>query len=195
MPRSPRADSVRNGAALRSAAVDVFRSKGLDAPLEEIARRAGVSIGTLYNHFPQRRALLDAVLPDAARAQLDRITAATRAPADPGTRWAAYLREVLAVQSSDRLLGDVLTVSTAVPDEVAAACAEVVSLGEAALAEARAPGVGPTLSPEGLRALLIGNSVVQRAGPPRAGTNCSPSSRGATPRRPRPRSRATGRGP
>ena len=47
-----------------TAAADLFTERGVDVPLDEIARRAGVSIGTLYNHFPNRGALLDAVLPD-----------------------------------------------------------------------------------------------------------------------------------
>jgi len=60
-----RADAKRNQQRLLSAAVEVFAERGADsASLEEIARRAGVGIGTLYRHFPTRQALLEAVYQD-----------------------------------------------------------------------------------------------------------------------------------
>lgn len=60
-PRKPRADSLRNRDLLLTAAKAAFAELGADAPLEEIARRAGVGIGTLYRHFPTREALIAAV--------------------------------------------------------------------------------------------------------------------------------------
>jgi AcrR family transcriptional regulator len=60
-PRKPRADSLRNRDLLLTAAKAAFADLGADAPLEEIARRAGVGIGTLYRHFPTREALIAAV--------------------------------------------------------------------------------------------------------------------------------------
>jgi AcrR family transcriptional regulator len=59
--RKPRADSLRNRDLLLSAAKTAFAETGADAPLEDIARRAGVGIGTLYRHFPTREALVAAV--------------------------------------------------------------------------------------------------------------------------------------
>ncbi len=56
--RKPRADAERNRLRLMEAANAVFTERGADAPLEDIARRAGVGIGTLYRHFPTREALL-----------------------------------------------------------------------------------------------------------------------------------------
>jgi AcrR family transcriptional regulator len=49
-----RADARQNHARLLAAASEAFAEKGADAPLEDIARRAGVGIGTLYRHFPTR---------------------------------------------------------------------------------------------------------------------------------------------
>ncbi|AUA16977.1 Bacterial regulatory protein, tetR family [Streptomyces malaysiensis subsp. malaysiensis] len=65
MPSRPplRADARRNLEKLRAAALDVFQERGLGAPLDEVARRADVSIGTLYNRFSSRRELTDSVLP------------------------------------------------------------------------------------------------------------------------------------
>lgn len=60
-PRKPRADSLRNRDLLLTAAKAAFAETGADAPLENVARRAGVGIGTLYRHFPTREALVAAV--------------------------------------------------------------------------------------------------------------------------------------
>jgi AcrR family transcriptional regulator len=59
--RRPRADAVRNRDLLLSAAAAAFAARGADVPLEDIARAAGVGIGTLYRHFPTRDALVEAV--------------------------------------------------------------------------------------------------------------------------------------
>ncbi|HZB75175.1 MAG TPA: helix-turn-helix domain-containing protein [Solirubrobacteraceae bacterium] len=59
--RPHRADARRNFDALLSAARDAFNRDGIDAPLEDIARRAGVGIGTLYRNFPTRSDLVEAV--------------------------------------------------------------------------------------------------------------------------------------
>lgn len=59
--RKPRADSLRNRNLLLTAAKAAFTETSADAPLEDIARRAGVGIGTLYRHFPTREALVAAV--------------------------------------------------------------------------------------------------------------------------------------
>jgi len=59
--RPQRADARRNFDALLAAARDAFATKGVDASLEEIARQAGVGIGTLYRNFPTRQDLVKAV--------------------------------------------------------------------------------------------------------------------------------------
>jgi AcrR family transcriptional regulator len=59
--RKPRADSARNRQLLIDAAKAGFSDLGLDVSLEEIARRAGVGIGTLYRNFPTREAVVEAV--------------------------------------------------------------------------------------------------------------------------------------
>jgi AcrR family transcriptional regulator len=59
--RALRADARRNHDVLLGAAAEVFAKRGAEASLEEIARHAGVGIGTLYRHFPTRDALTEAV--------------------------------------------------------------------------------------------------------------------------------------
>lgn len=60
-PAGMRADARRSRAKLLAAASEAFGENGADAPLEDIARRAGVGIGTLYRHFPTRLDLQSAV--------------------------------------------------------------------------------------------------------------------------------------
>jgi AcrR family transcriptional regulator len=59
--RRVRADAQRNIDALLDAAKAVFATSGVDAPVREIATRAGVGVGTVYRHFPQRSDLVVAV--------------------------------------------------------------------------------------------------------------------------------------
>ena len=59
--RKPRADARRNREGLLEAAKAAFAEVGAETSLEEIARRAGVGIGTLYRHFPTRDAIVEAV--------------------------------------------------------------------------------------------------------------------------------------
>lgn len=62
--RPMRADARRNCELLINTAREVFAEKGAEAPLDEIAKRAGVGAGTLYRHFPNREALIEAVYLD-----------------------------------------------------------------------------------------------------------------------------------
>ena len=61
MGRAPRADACRNRDRLLACASAAFASEGVEAPLERIAKDAGVGIGTLYRHFPNRDSLMEAV--------------------------------------------------------------------------------------------------------------------------------------
>jgi AcrR family transcriptional regulator len=64
MPKPLRKDAQRNRDLLVEAARGLYAVRGLDVALEEIAKTAGVSIGTLYNHFPRRADLVSAVFAD-----------------------------------------------------------------------------------------------------------------------------------
>ena len=65
--RALRADAQRNRAQVLAAARDVFVEEGVDAPLDAVARRAGVGIATLYRRFPERDSLIRAVVLDVLR--------------------------------------------------------------------------------------------------------------------------------
>lgn len=70
--RPMRADARRNYDRLLTEARAVFAEQGTDASLEEIARRSGVGIGTLYRHFPNRHAMMNAVFQEALASLLVR---------------------------------------------------------------------------------------------------------------------------
>ncbi|GAB7188172.1 helix-turn-helix domain-containing protein [Kitasatospora sp. Ki12] len=61
-PRAPRADAQRNRDHLLAAAATLVTEQGTQASLRDVARRAGVGLGTLYRHFPTREDLLEALL-------------------------------------------------------------------------------------------------------------------------------------
>ncbi|MFD0887479.1 TetR/AcrR family transcriptional regulator [Streptosporangium algeriense] len=119
--RPLRADAVRNRDRLLAAAKQVFGERGLDAPLEEIARRAEVSIGTLYNHFPTREAFFDAIIPERLAA-LERITAAALADPDPWRGFTGFLEGLFALQAEDRGLNDAMAQRLPLSDKVLASC-------------------------------------------------------------------------
>ncbi len=119
--RTPRRDAVANREKLLAAAAELFAERGLTAPLEEIARRGGVSIGTLYNHFPSREALFDAIYPDKL-ATLD--TAGREALADPDP-WAGFrdfLLRIFELQAADRGLNEAMTLRYPAAAAMAEAC-------------------------------------------------------------------------
>jgi AcrR family transcriptional regulator len=81
--RPIRADARRNLDALLRAAMAVFATSGVDAPVREIAEKAGVGVGTVYRHFPQRSDLIKAIV----RQEVDtcaEAAAALRADHAPG---------------------------------------------------------------------------------------------------------------
>ncbi|WP_395573067.1 TetR/AcrR family transcriptional regulator [Streptomyces sp. BK79] len=103
-----RSDARRNRGLLVEAAHEVFTEQGLDAPLDVIARRAGVGNATLYRHFPTRAALVDAVFRDALTDTMDAGTRARQAP-DAWAGLTAYLEEVFGALAADRGANDLMT--------------------------------------------------------------------------------------
>lgn len=98
--RKPRADSQRNRERLIAVAKTAFAEVGADVSLEEIARRAGVGIGTLYRHFPTRDAMVEAVyrrevqqLADAAPRLLE-----AAAPREALRQWLRLLVDYVATK-------------------------------------------------------------------------------------------------
>jgi AcrR family transcriptional regulator len=115
--RPLRRDAQRNRELLLAAAREVFGVKGLDAPLEEIARRAGVAIGTLYNRFPTRIALIEATFAGLIRAWGE-IAEEVLAFEDPWDGFAHFVVQTCEMQSVDRGLTEVCTRTIAGAPEI-----------------------------------------------------------------------------
>lgn len=93
-----RRDAERNRARLIEAGRSVFAEHGFDAPFEEVARRAGVGIGTLYRHFPTRDALVEVIYAE----HIDEVLSAAEdavASEDAWTGLVAFLERVLELQA------------------------------------------------------------------------------------------------
>lgn len=96
--RPLRADARHNRTRLLDAARDVFVESGARAPLDEVARRAGTGIGTLYRHFPDRQALHRAVVLDALQRTADEARAALDQERDPFRALVRYMHRVLDIR-------------------------------------------------------------------------------------------------
>jgi AcrR family transcriptional regulator len=103
--RPLRRDARRNRELLVAAAREVFGAKGLDAPLDEIARRAGVAIGTLYNRFPTRTALIEAAF-EAPLEQMCEEAKQAAAFEDPWDGFVYYLERNCEKHAIDQGLTD-----------------------------------------------------------------------------------------
>jgi AcrR family transcriptional regulator len=99
VPRPHRADAARNFDAVLEAAGDVFGDRGFDAPLEDVARRAGVGIATVYRNFPTRERLVENVYLTEVQYVLDEAAASAQLPLWEGlTRWLRRFVEYLATK-------------------------------------------------------------------------------------------------
>jgi len=98
--RALRADARRNHGQLLRAARDVLVERGAGAPLDEIARRAGVGIATLYRRFPSRPALLRAVVVDALQRTAEAAEAALAEEDDGFSALGRYMHAALDLRVS-----------------------------------------------------------------------------------------------
>ena len=100
-----RKDAQRNRERLVDAARAVFAERGLDVALDEVARRAGVSIGTLYNRFPTRADLVRAVFADRAETVV-RIAEHALGTDDAWAGFTHFVEQVCRMQAADRGYND-----------------------------------------------------------------------------------------
>lgn len=136
-----RADAQKNYDHLLAVAREVVTEEGADASLRDIARKAGVGLGTLYRHFPRREVLLEALL----RTSFDELTVRagelerTTLPADALTSW---LREIVAVTHTYRGAITSMVAAIAEPDSALhASCVTMKAAGTRLLVRAQAEGV------------------------------------------------------
>lgn len=143
--RPMRADARRNYERVLAQAKIAFAEHGVDASLEDIARRAGVGIGTVYRHFPTRQALLEAVFQerfDALRSLAGELADSREA----GEALDAWLRAFAEHATASR--GMPASVKAAVTDkqsELGSSCQAMHAAGGEMLARAQKAG---TVRPE-----------------------------------------------
>jgi AcrR family transcriptional regulator len=137
--RAPRRDAQRNRERLVASARGVFAECGVDASLEEIARRAGVGIGTLYRHFPTRQALVEALYEERIGELLAIATDARSSP-DAWTAFSTFLERTVELHACDQLLKDVLAQYAAGGEGPAGAKEELRRAVDELLARAHAEG-------------------------------------------------------
>jgi len=156
--RPLRADARRNRALLLEAAEAVFAARGVSASTEEVARTAGVGVGTLFRHFPTKEALLEAVF----RERLQRMAEGLRdlgAADDLGTAFFDFLSDAVAHSATKVALADAL--AEAGIDAVVSAREKHDlggALGQALVRAQEAGAVRPDVGLPELIALLIGAS-------------------------------------
>lgn len=138
--RRPRADARRNRDRLLAEADAVFRQEGTGAPLVSVARRAGVAIGTLYGHFPNRRALIGSLLRERNEALFEygQVLRTSSAPRQALTRWVhAVVEHAAAYQGLAAVFADGLDD----PDsELHSSCVRMNDISDALIVNARADG-------------------------------------------------------
>jgi AcrR family transcriptional regulator len=138
--RPQRADARRNAERVLVAAHEVFDEQGADASLEEIARRAGVGIGTLYRHFPTRDVLVQTVMQEELDA-LEARAAELLAADDPADALATWLREHLAAAAVCRGLGASAMIKMLDHESDALPCESMRRAGAELVARAQEAGV------------------------------------------------------
>jgi AcrR family transcriptional regulator len=150
--RPQRADARRNFDALLAAARESFASNGTDASLEDIARQAGVGIGTLYRNFPTRQDLFEAVYVEEIN-QLAAVATAV-APLPPWEALRAWLERFIEYVGTKRALIEALNRESA----MFADCRRVMyAAGEPLLVRAQAAGlVRPDTSIDDVLRLVSG---------------------------------------
>jgi AcrR family transcriptional regulator len=156
-PRTQRADARRNRARILEVAVDAFAREGLGVSIQEIARRARVSTGTVSRHFPTKDDLYAAIVLDRVQRLVS--TARTLAVTQPaGPAFYRFIEVVALEGAENRAIGDAL-VGAGFDVQAAAGGADEDLMGAwtALLSSAQAAGqVRADVTIEDVKALVIG---------------------------------------
>jgi AcrR family transcriptional regulator len=158
--RPLRVDAERNRRRIVDAAVAAFAERGLAVPLEEIADRAGVGIGTLYRRFPTRELLVAAVFEAGLTAYAEAAEKALEA-SDPWAGFCGLVEWICTKQAADRGFTDVLTMTLPLCTGDDGAFARGSRAMAALVRRAQEQGVlREDLVPEDILLLIIANAGV-----------------------------------
>jgi AcrR family transcriptional regulator len=137
--RPLRADAERNRRRLLQAAGEVFRERGLDAGVAEIAQRAGVGRGTLFRNFPSKEDLIAAVVVDSMTEVAARGRTLLEQP-DAGAALFEFLDDIAGRQRADRALFEAIADTFLTNPDIRAAHAEVLGVLDELLSGAKRAG-------------------------------------------------------
>lgn len=116
--RPLRRDAERNRQRILAAAAEVFTQRGLDASLDDVAREAGVGVGTVYRRFPDKEALVAELFRDRIEAMVAVAEQACAEP-DPWLALVSFLEYVAATMAGDLGLRQLMMFATYGKDRVA----------------------------------------------------------------------------
>ncbi|MFI2487859.1 TetR/AcrR family transcriptional regulator [Promicromonospora kroppenstedtii] len=163
-PPRLRADARRNVEGIRLAALDVFRAGGLNSPLDEVARAAGVSKGTIYHRFGGRQGLIDAVVEELFAERIAGIISEVAAIEDPVERFEGYLRRIWLVAFDEPAANDVLLRTQPGSGALTALCERANEVAGGFLADAQATGaIRADLSAADVYVLIWERGIIARA--------------------------------
>lgn len=160
--RPLRADAERNRQRIIDAARDVFAERGLDAPMDAIAERAGVGQATLYRRFPQRDDLIVACFEPKLAEYAEAAEEALRA-SDPWEGFCEFVERFCGMQAADQGVQDVLTTTFPTARGVEAQRAKAYEGATELIQRAQAQGsLRKDFVPEDIVLLLLANAGVVR---------------------------------
>lgn len=160
-----RADARRNSEQIRSAAIGVFQQRGLTVPLEDVAKAAGVSKGTVFNRFGGRIGLIEAVIEDVAATELLAVIHHARDIDDVRERITYYLTALRDLQYRQPAVNDVLLQSYPHSQRLMEICQVGGEANDEIVAAARTAGVlRPEVTAGDLHALVVDNALALKHG-------------------------------
>jgi AcrR family transcriptional regulator len=163
--RPQRVDARRNYDKLIAAARSTFTESGSNASLEEIAKRAGVGIGTLYRHFPTRQALLEATYLEEVEMLCD--SASELADLDPWRALVGWLDRFVEYAATKKALSAELLATLGQESDVFKSCqVAIYAAGEPLVERAQQAGVvRPDVTFNDVMRLTSGIAMVRMAEP------------------------------
>lgn len=160
-PPEIRADARANREALLDAAADLFAARGLDIPLDDVARRAGVGRATLYRHFPNREALTDGIIDRV----IEELAAYAEALPDTAESFRHIFGEAIALQERNVSVLELIRGGPRSPGAWQRMRRRINGIFAAPLARAQeADLVAPHITPDDVRIVLMMVTGMTRPG-------------------------------
>lgn len=162
--RPQRADARRNRARILDAARTVLAEHGVEAGMDEIARRADVGVGTLYRHFPTKDALVEAIAADHFAELAELAGRALDADGTPGERFAEFMWSAAGRTRTDAAMAQVMAEQPHVLERVAGTRSALLERVDELVRRAVASGeLRPDASGDDVPAIMCGlGSVVAK---------------------------------